>query len=155
MNLRKMIEEDLHAVLEIENESFISPWSKEQFKYELNENPYAKCIVIEDDGEIVGFIDYWITFEICQINQIAIKKEKRKKGYATKMLHYLFLYAINNEVDLITLEVRTKNESAIAFYEKNGFEIILAKKQYYENGDDAFYMIKRVGELNAKDYSSN
>ena len=54
----------------------------------------------------------------------------------------------NAGVNKITLEVRTQNDKAIALYEKFEFKEALIKKGYYDNGDDAKFMIKEVGEQN-------
>ena len=48
------------------------------------------------------------------------------------------------KVRTLTLEVRTNNTSAINFYKKHGFKIETTKPHYYDNGDDAYYMILQV-----------
>ena len=44
----------------------------------------------------------------------------------------------------MTLEVRVSNYKAINFYKKHGFSTILTKEKYYENGEDAYYMMKGI-----------
>ena len=46
------------------------------------------------------------------------------------------------EVSTISLEVRVTNEPAIKFYEKIGFKKITIKEHYYDDGEDAIYMVK-------------
>lgn len=145
MRIRPMTEQDLEKVLQIENESFISPWNLEQFRYELNENPYAILLVADYEGVICGFIDFWITFDVAQLNQIAVLPSLRKKGIGTVLLQDM-LNRVEPIVNKITLEVRIHNENARKLYEKMGFKEELVKKSYYDNGDDAIFMIKEVGE---------
>ncbi len=145
MRIRPMTEQDLEKVLQIENESFISPWNLEQFQYELNENPYAILLVADYEGVICGFIDFWITFDVAQLNQIAVLPSLRKKGIGTVLLQDM-LNRVEPLVNKITLEVRIHNENAWKLYEKMGFKKELVKKSYYDNGDDAIFMIKEVGE---------
>ncbi|MCH5172211.1 MAG: ribosomal protein S18-alanine N-acetyltransferase [Erysipelotrichales bacterium] len=146
MLIRPMKEEDLDKVLAIENTSFISPWNKEQFLYELNENPYAVLMVADYEGIICGFIDFWITFDVAQLNQIAVHEALRRKGIGEVLLKDMINRVSDQEVTKITLEVRTHNEKAISLYKKHGFKEELIKKHYYDNGDDAIFMIKEVGE---------
>lgn len=146
MLIRPMKEEDLEKVLEIENSSFISPWTKEQFLYELNDNPYAVLMVADYQGVICGFIDFWITFDVAQLNQIAVHQALRRKGIGEVMMSDMINRVSEQEVTKITLEVRTHNDKAIALYKKHGFKEELIKKHYYDNGDDAIFMIKEIGE---------
>lgn len=136
---------DLSSFMEIENESFISPWTEDSVLGELN-NPFSTILVYKENGKIIGFIDYWVTFESCQICQVAVLKQYRKRGIATKLFEEMFKRLNKEEVDIITLEVRVHNNAAINAYKKWGFEELMIKANYYDNGDDAIYMIKRVGE---------
>ena len=45
---RFMREEDIDQVLEIEHASFTTPWSREAFYNEINNNKFAVYIVFED-----------------------------------------------------------------------------------------------------------
>lgn len=139
--------EDFEEVLEIENECFIDPYSRESLEYEFNENPLNKIIVCKDDDKVVGFIDFMITFNSATISQIAVKNEYRKQGIATKLLSEMekcFPSDIKDIVENVTLEVRESNQAAINLYKKNGYEEVVIKKHYYSNGENAIYMVKRL-----------
>ena len=43
--IRKMTEDDLERVLQIEEQCFYSNWNRQQYLYELNENPYSNLYV--------------------------------------------------------------------------------------------------------------
>ena len=92
MLIRPMTKKDLNKVLLIENDSFISPWNEEQFNYELNENPYAILLVADYEGVICGFIDFWITFDVAQVNQIAVLSSLRRKGIGQVLMQERLLY---------------------------------------------------------------
>lgn len=148
MIIRPMELKDLEKVLLIENQSFISVWNKEQFIYELNENPYAILLVADYEGIICGFIDFWITFDVAQINQIAVMTSLRHKGIGKIMLEDTINRVIKAGVNKITLEVREDNVIAQSLYQSFGFKKELIKPSYYDNGDNAVFMIKEVGEKN-------
>lgn len=143
MNIRKAKISDLEAIKEIEDESFINPFTKEDLLYEISQNPVSNFLVLEKDGLVVGFIDYWVTFDSATIDQIAVKKSERNQGFAKILLEK----SINDlkelgEVSFFTLEVRTSNEPAINLYKSFGFQKVTIKEKYYDDGEDAIYMIK-------------
>ena len=113
-------------------------------KYEFNENPVAKFMILKDDnGEIVSYIDYWITFDSSTIFKIVTKESARNKGYAKALLSKVIENLIKNgEVLYLTLEVRKSNIFAIKLYESLKFERIVVKEKYYKNGEDAIYMVR-------------
>lgn len=140
-------QEDFEQVLEIENECFKQPYSRKELEYEFNENPVNKIIVAEFEGKIVGFIDFLITFNSSTIMQVAVTKEFRGQGIATQLLsemEHSFPKEIDDIVETITLEVRESNEAAKALYLKNGYELVVVKKNYYKDGENALYMLKRL-----------
>lgn len=142
-NIRKAKISDLEAIKEIEDESFINPFTKEDLLYEISQNPVSNFLVLEKDGLVVGFIDYWVTFDSATIDQIAVKKSERNQGFAKILLEK----SINDlkelgEVSFFTLEVRASNEPAINLYKSFDFQKVTIKEKYYDDGEDAIYMVK-------------
>ncbi len=153
MKILKMTKEDLPQVLSLDQKSFISPWDKGQFLYELEENPYAFLFVAKEDDKVVGLIDFWITFEFGSINQIAVLPEYQKKGIGSSLLREAFKMMLEEGVYEVTLEVRIHNKQAISFYESHGFQTKLIKERYYDNGDDAYFMVR--GLIYGQDHFSD
>ena len=135
---------DIDNLYQLENSTFVSPWTYSQFEYEIKENSFSKLLIIEENEELIGYIDYWIIFDQATINKICIKEKYRRNGLAQKLLDMCFEDIKENECMVITLEVRKSNEKAIKLYQKNGFDIVLTKPQYYSDGEDAYYMVKGV-----------
>ena len=139
--------EDFDAVRAIENECFKEPYSDDDLHYEFEQNPVNKIIVAENEGKVVGFIDFLITFNSSTIMQVAVTKECRGNGIATQLLSEMeksFPKEIDDIVETITLEVRESNEAAKNLYLKNGYKIVVIKSNYYKDGENAIYMIKRL-----------
>ena len=135
--------EDMKALLELE-ECFAAPWKENNLTYELKENPVNTFLVLTLDNVVIGFIDYWITFDSATITQIAINENYRHKGLARMLLKEMYDDCYAKKVRNITLEVRVSNTNAIKLYGKFGFKTILTKERYYDNGEDALYMILEV-----------
>lgn len=142
--IREVTTSDLVQIEPIEQACFTPAWTKEQFLYEMQENPFAHVMLLEE-AEVVGFIDYWITFETCQLAQIAISPKQRRKGYAKQLMETMIQAAEEAMCENISLEVRVSNEEAITLYERYGFMEINRKKGYYHDGEDAVFMMKPLG----------
>ncbi len=74
INIREANNNDLPIIMQIERLCFPhGAWKEENILYELNENPVAHFWVIElalnegDAYRIVGFCDYWETFDSATI----------------------------------------------------------------------------------------
>ncbi len=135
---------DLSSVMEIENLSFVAPWKKEEILSEINDNKFANIAVALANNKVIGFYDYWVTFDSATIAQIAVHPDYRKQKVGSLLLEELIKDARAKKVRNITLEVRKNNEKAVNLYLKFGFKTSLVKEKYYSNGDDALYMIKEL-----------
>ena len=112
-----------------------------EYKVSLGTNPYNKCFYLIINEEIIGYIEYAVIYDKVELNFIYIVEKYRKKGYAQKLLDYMFNNL--NDVSNITLEVNINNISAIKLYEKNGFKVVSKRENYY-NGVDGYLMLKVV-----------
>ena len=154
VELRDMELKDLKQVMEIENLCFKHPYKEKDLIYEISENPVSNVWVMEYTAKalgiksIVGFVDYWVTFDSGTICQIAVHPDIQRSGIGSMMLKEVIKDAYAKRVRTLTLEVRKGNEKAIRFYEKFGFKISHSKPAYYSDGEDALYMIKEVSDIN-------
>lgn len=124
----------------LEHQLFSSPWSKDDYIYELSSNPYAKYYVLEDD-KIVGYVGIWITYETAQITTIGIAKERQGEGLSKLLMNKVI--EETKDCEAITLEVRVSNVKAIKLYESYGFKKEAIRKDYYlDNHEDAYLMMK-------------
>ena len=151
INIREATINDLPIIMQIENLCFPhGAWKEENIIYELKENPVAHFWVIElsledkNDYRVVGFSDYWETFDSATICQIAVHPYLQRKQLGTAMMDEIFNDCYAKKIQTLTLEVRVGNVPAINFYKKYGFEIEVTKPHYYDNGEDAYYMILKV-----------
>lgn len=139
--------DNLKEIEEIEKECFKHPFSTDDIYYELEQNPFAKVFILYDDEKnVVGYLDYWITFDSTTIARIAIKNSYKRMGYAICLLDFMEkeLKKEKEKISMITLEVRASNIPAISLYLKKGFIKITTKSNYYTDGEDAIYMVKGV-----------
>lgn len=133
--IRKVEESDLNEIQEIEEESFLCPFSKKQF-FQLYINCKKTFFVAEKNGEILCYIVGMKGFRKITIASIAVKKNRRRKGIATKLTNHL-IEKTRGKAKMIELQVRINNKEAISFYEKMGFMCKSILPSYYPNGEDA------------------
>lgn len=144
--VREMNSYDVSSVMDIEKECFSNPYTLEQLEYAYHGNPFGHIYVAMVGPDVVGFIDFLKTFDSATINQIAVKAEFRKHGVGNRLMGELvkFIRSGEEKAEFLTLEVRQSNENAIRFYKKHSFENITTKKAYYEDGEDAIYMVRSL-----------
>ena len=149
-DIRPATDLDISSILEIENGCFVDPWKQEDISYEMHSNPYSNFWVIELSNDslglkqVVGFVDFWITFDSATICQIAVHPELQHMHIGSELMDEVIKEFEIKRVRTVTLEVRKSNEKAINFYKKYGFAISHVKEGYYINGEDALYMILEV-----------
>lgn len=143
MQIRRMKEEDLAQVAEIEKECFSLPWSEKSFRDACSrqENVY---LVAAKDTEVLGYIGMWAVLGEGEITNVAVKPSARRQGVADRMLEELFAIARAAGTDIFFLEVRESNEAARKLYEKQGFSQIGIRKNFYERPQENAVVMSRT-----------
>lgn len=141
ITFRKMTVEDLDDVLEVEVNSFATPWSRDAFFNELTKNQFAHYLVAEVDQKVVGYCGVWIIVDEAHITNIALLPDYRGLRLGEALLGRIIELARELGTLRITLEVRVSNVRAQNLYRKFGFEDGALRKQYYtDNMEDAVVM---------------
>jgi len=123
---------------EIEKECFSAPWSEESFKSAENTRFYLYF----EDQKVVGYVGIYSVLDEGYITNIAVLKNYRKKGIATKLLKELT--EKENNLSFISLEVRASNIAAISLYEKFEFKQEGIRKAFYSNPkEDGLILTRR------------
>ena len=126
---------ELKDIKEIEN-SFLNI---DEVSNELNNNPFAKYLILKEDNEIIGYLYYSDIYDRAEINQFEIEKSHRNCGKGTILLQELIKSVDKN----ITLEVRKDNLEALNLYKKFDFKEVATRKGYY-NGVDGILMERKI-----------
>ena len=108
---------------------------------EMLEDQYSKVFVYEKEDMVVGFIIATDLTETCDILSLVVDPNYQRQMIGSNLLDYL-ISELDENLKLITLEVRTNNIPAIQLYAKFGFEVVNVRKGYYKNGDDAYLMAR-------------
>lgn len=114
-------------------------WTFGIFKDELI-NPKCHYIVAVEDENILGFGGISVVLDEANINNIAVRVDKRDIKIGSKILQNLIDISKSLNCSFITLEVNVKNSPAIKLYENFGFKNLGIRKNYYNGQTDAYIM---------------
>ena len=139
--IRKMTVEDVPTVHAIDVSSFTLPWPERSFRFEVTDNPSARCWVAELDGSVVGLLVQWMIVDETHIATLATHPDFRRQGIAERLLMNALESAYAEGARTALLEVRAGNEVAQNMYKKFGFEEVGRRERYYkDNNEDAVLM---------------
>jgi len=153
---------DLDEVLAIESVSHIYPWTKGNFSDSLAAGHWAYCIrpnINQSNAAPGTYFDPDVLWAYCSLYpavdelhllNITVSPKLRKLGLGSRMMNAIEGVAAQQKMPRIILEVRPSNVSALALYQKLGYEQIGVRKGYYptdsESGvrEDALVMAKSI-----------
>lgn len=141
MLIRKMEARDVSWMARIEQENFSMPWSEKAFMDSLSQEE-ALFLVAEEEDRVLGYIGIYLSFEEGEITNVSVDSSCRNKGVGSALVEQLKKEAQARGTEKIFLEVRVSNEPAIHLYEKQGFEKVGCRKNFYEKPrEDAWVMM--------------
>jgi len=135
-------EADLDDVMDIDQQSFPTPWVRQAFADEIA-RPWARLEVLRQmpGGRAVGFCNYWLVADELHILNIAVHPTFRKQGHASALARHILDVAKASKARVLLLEVRVSNTAARSLYQKLGFRQVGVRPRYYaDNGEDAVLM---------------
>jgi ribosomal-protein-alanine N-acetyltransferase len=145
IDLRRLTLHDLDEIDRIERGVYPTPWSRSMFAGELAK-PSSLCLGAFDSergGVLVGYLIVSRYVDAWHIMNLAVHPSYRRQHIASRLLDELFALTAGDARRGYTLEVRVSNTSAIALYERFGFEASGIRRGYYtDNREDALIMWK-------------
>jgi len=96
-----------------------------------------------DEGGLLAYLIVSRYVDAWHVMNVAVHPESRRQGLASRLLDELFELTAGDPRRGYTLEVRVSNATAIALYERFGFEPSGIRRGYYtDNREDALIMWK-------------
>jgi len=138
-----MADEHMSAILDIEAQAHLFPWTEKIFQDCLNAQ-YDSVVFFADD-RLVGYSITTMAAGEGHILNICIDPAYQGCGYGKRLLENIFRSALRFEVKVLFLEVRPSNKVAQALYKKYGFNNVGRREKYYpakRGREDALIMAK-------------
>ena len=127
--VRAMREQDIDAVMTIEQRAYPFPWTHGIF-IDCLRGGYQMWVALRDEA-IIGYGVLSIAAHEGHILNICIDPDAQSLGYGRKLLRLLVRGARAHRAERIFLEVRPSNPRAIALYADEGFNEIGRRPRYY------------------------
>ncbi|WP_461516338.1 ribosomal protein S18-alanine N-acetyltransferase [Porticoccus sp.] len=129
--VRPMVEGDLDAIAEIEQQVTPHPWNRKQF-----EDSFLKhhCLSMVLGDQVVGYAVFTLVAGESEILNIAIGSQWQGRGLGSQLLNAL-IERISGEAEHLFLEVRADNYPAQTLYQNAGLVEICVRKNYYRTAD--------------------
>ena len=143
MIAREWTKADIPRLAQLEKQCFSDPWSEDAFASGLG-NSFFYGIILEEGGQVCGYACQFVIFEDAEILNLAVAPTHRRQGLGKRLLTALEDYAKQKGAERTLLEVREGNQAARSLYLAWGFEAYGIRKNYYENGENAILMQKRL-----------
>lgn len=140
------VKDDLESIKKIEC-LFSDVFANRSIIDDINNNPFTYYFMLYKDNEKIGFINFDVIYDRCELININIIDKEKGNGYGKYLMNYMIDYINKNNILNITLEVREDNLVAIKMYEKFGFKKQAIRKNYYQ-GTDGILMEKVINRKN-------
>jgi ribosomal protein S18 acetylase RimI-like enzyme len=98
-------------------------------------------------GNVLGFGVMTYTLETAHLMLLAVHPHARRRGIATKLLHWLEKTALTAGIHRVELEVRARNTGARQFYREHGYQERDYLDGYYSGIESAFRMSRNLRRL--------
>lgn len=143
-------EDDLDAVMVIEQATYDFPWTRGNFLDSLRAGYEMQGLVTAQAGLIGYFVAMQGVDELHLLN-LSVAPAVQGRGHARYMLDQLRALACSRRAAQLWLEVRMSNERARGLYERYGFRNIGLRRGYYpargRKREDAMVMSLQIPEV--------
>lgn len=137
---------DIPLLVQLDRESNLTPWSREDYLNSLN-NLQQVIYIVTNHGKIVACGVCSKVLDEAEILQFWVKKVNKRQGVGEYLLKYILHDLQKKYVVKVFLEVRQGNDAAINLYAKLGFNKVGQRKNYYRVDNwqfDAIIMLKAL-----------
>lgn len=144
MTFREMLVEDLDQVVDIEQNLFSVPWTKEGFLTYLMKKD-TMFFVVEEKERILGYCSMMTVLDEGDILNVAVRSDRQKEGIGQFLVDSMLHMAEMQGIRLVHLEVRQGNGTARRLYQRLGFKEDGLRRDYYEKPvENAVLMTKTM-----------
>jgi ribosomal-protein-alanine N-acetyltransferase len=135
---------DARALAEAEIECFSDPWPPQFFLSEILADGRFNRLLVDPGGSMVAYLfSAWQYLDL-HVLKVATLPPYRRNGLGRRLMALAEAHVAEMNGESLTLEVRDTNTEAIAMYGTLGYERVGIRQAYYQDGEDAIIMTKRI-----------
>ncbi len=132
IDVKKMTLLDIPFVAELEKNTFSAPWSEATLMETLT-HPGASFLCAFVDGVFAGYAGMLCILDEGQICNVAVVPAFRRMGVGSALMTAQLAAARERNLAVMMLEVRAGNLAAQALYEKEGWQKVGVRKNFYSS----------------------
>lgn len=131
---------DVPGIMEIERDSFSTPWRETTFEGLLLRRD-SDLLGATRLGRLVGYSVAWTIGDQAELGNVAVAASERRQGTGRRLVEAVLERVHARGARECFLEVRESNASAHALYQRCGFEPVGRRRSYYSRPvEDAIVM---------------
>jgi len=142
LEFRRLCEEDIPVLLEVEREAYPDPWTAGMFRQEIT-NQCSEFFLGFIDGQLAVYGGFWLIIDEAHITKVTVVPEQRQRGLGRALLDWLLTRAESMGANIARLEVRESNTPARTLYTSAHFEEIGIRRGYYAQKNEAAIVMHR------------
>ena len=135
---------DVRLLAEAEVECFSDPWPPQFFVAEILTDGRFNRLLLDSSGAMIAYLFCAWQYLDLHVLKVATLPPYRRSGLARRLMKLAEDHAVEVGGESLTLEVRTTNTGAIALYEALDYHKVGLRRAYYQDGEDAVIMTKRI-----------
>lgn len=143
-SIRRFDIKDFDRILALEKECFKDPFDKRFLDRLLQYEHFF--LVAEASGSVIGYILSVVQGRQAEIATVAVTPPQRRMGVGLALFNELQKQLRDAGIELLVLEVRVSNSSALNLYRKLGFIMESTIPRFYSDGEDAYFMSKHLND---------
>jgi ribosomal-protein-alanine N-acetyltransferase len=141
IRVRQAVADDLPPMMEIAMHAVTAAqWNQSQYQQMFSSDRIV--LVIEEEGQIVGFVAGSGAAGEWEIENIAVIASARRRGLGSRLLDEFLHHVRSSGGSAVFLEVRESNRAARALYEKWAFIEAGRRKGYYHDPPEDALILK-------------
>ncbi len=142
---------DVLALAALDRRCYTSPWTPRHFLEALRDRA-QRVLVLRDprrrwdeDRGLEGYCVVAVAADEVEVHNLAVRPERRRHGLARLLLEVALSWAARRGARTALLEVRAGNAAALGLYRACGFEVVGARRGYYQDPPEDAVLMRREG----------
>ncbi len=141
VNISLMERYHLGEVQRVDKLVYLRPWSIAMLRQELDRRESRHYVVARIEDTHVGHAGIMIIAGEGHVTTVAVDPLWQRHGVGALLMLELHKFALDRQLESLTLEVRVSNTAAIALYRRFGYAPAGVRKNYYsDEGEDGLIM---------------
>jgi ribosomal-protein-alanine N-acetyltransferase len=136
---------DARTLAEAELVCFSDPWPPQFFVSEILADGRFNRLLVDPAGRMVAYLFCAWQYLDLHVLKVATMPQFRGCGLARRLMVLAEDHTVEMGGESLILEVRSSNQAAITMYETLEYDHVGVGAGYYQNGEDAVIMRKRMG----------